>query len=105
MVQFGPADYAMSIGYPGEWTHPEVRAAERLTIATALKKGLHPRVEIRDPAQAAPYIEMGVKHFCMGWDVGVLHDYWHTNGQAMAALLGGASPEIKPMKGPEGNYR
>ena len=50
MVQFGPADYAMSIGLAGQWSHPDVVKAERLTIETALKLGIHPRVEIGEPA-------------------------------------------------------
>ncbi len=92
MVQFGPADYSMSIGLPGQWTHPDVRKAERLTIETALRMGIHPRVEIGHPAEAAPYLEMGVKHFCMGWDVGILHDWWRANGEQMRKDLGGAGP-------------
>jgi 2-keto-3-deoxy-L-rhamnonate aldolase RhmA len=91
MVQFGPADYAMSIGLAGEWSHPDVVRAERATIETALKKGLHPRVEIGAPSEAARYIEMGVKHFCMGWDVGILHDWWGDNGKQMRKVLGGQS--------------
>lgn len=88
MVQFGPADYAMSIGLAGQWSHPKVKQAERLTIETALRKGIHPRVEIGDPAEAAPYQEMGVKHFCLGWDVGILHGWWQANGQQMRQRLG-----------------
>jgi 2-keto-3-deoxy-L-rhamnonate aldolase RhmA len=91
MVQFGPADYAMSIGRTGDWTHPEVRAAERLTIETALKKGLHPRAEISDPDQAARFIEMGVRHFCIGWDVTILHAAWRANGDGMRTLLEGTA--------------
>ena len=41
MVQFGPADYAMSIGLAGQWSHPDVVKAERLTIETALQQA-HP---------------------------------------------------------------
>ncbi len=105
MVQFGCADYAMSIGLAGEWTHPKVREAERHTIEMALKLGIHPRVEITEPSQAAPYLEMGVKHFCMGWDVGVLMNYWRDEGAAMrATLAGGAAPAAGPAKR-EGNYR
>jgi 4-hydroxy-2-oxoheptanedioate aldolase len=89
MVQFGPADYSMSIGLAGQWSHPDVQQAERATIETALKKGLHPRVEISEPAEAARYIEMGVKHFCLGWDVGILHDWWRTNGKQVRDVLGG----------------
>lgn len=107
MVQFGPVDYAMSTGHAGDVGHAEVRAAERLIIETALKKGIHPRVEIGDPSQAARYMEMGVKHFCMGWDVGILHNFWRTNGETMAALLSGAkpTPKAKAAKKPVGNYR
>jgi 4-hydroxy-2-oxoheptanedioate aldolase len=91
MVQFGPADYAMSIGRPGEWGHPEVAAAERRTIETAMAKGLHPRVELGDPAQAARYLEMGVRHFCIGWDVSILQAWWLSQGRAMNGLLDGAA--------------
>jgi 4-hydroxy-2-oxoheptanedioate aldolase len=89
MVQFGPADYAMSIGVPGQWSHPEVLRAERKTIELALAKGIHPRVELSDPKDAAPYIEMGVKHFCIGWDAAILHDWWQDNGRKMRAVIGG----------------
>src|ERR1700761_2868880 len=87
MVQFGAADYAMSIGVAGQRSHPDGVKAERKTIETALKKGLHPRVELGDITQAAPYLEMGVKHFCIGWDVRILHDWWRANGEGMRAML------------------
>ena len=115
MVQFGPADYAMSIGLTGQWSHPEVRAAERRTIETALRKGLHPRAEIGHPDDAARFIEMGVRHFCIGWDVTILNAAWRANGDGMRALFGGlgggarktkakaaAKGKRKPTKG---NYR
>lgn len=87
MVQFGPSDYSMSIGKTGQTTDPEVVAAERKTIETALAKGLHPRVEIGDASQAAKYIEMGVKHFCIGWDVSILANYWSAQGSTMIDML------------------
>ena len=43
MVQFGPADYSMSIGIPGQFKHPKVKEAERYVIETSLKMGKHPR--------------------------------------------------------------
>jgi 2-keto-3-deoxy-L-rhamnonate aldolase RhmA len=105
MVQFGPSDYAMSIGVAGQRRHPDVVKAERRTIETALKKGLHPRVELGDIKQAAPYLEMGVKHFCIGWDVRILHDWWRTNGEGMRALLGDAPPATaRPEKQTVGTY-
>jgi 4-hydroxy-2-oxoheptanedioate aldolase len=95
MVQFGPSDYSMSIGVTGQRNHPDVLKAERKTIETALRLGLHPRVELGDIKQAAPYLEMGVKHFCIGWDVRVLHDWWRVNGEGMRAMLGDSQPAPK----------
>jgi 4-hydroxy-2-oxoheptanedioate aldolase len=86
----------MSIGQTGQRGSPEVKAAERKTIEAALKRGIHPRIEISEPAEAAPYIEMGVKHFCIGWDVRILHNYWTSRGAAMQGLLGGTPSEAKP---------
>jgi len=88
MVQFGAADYAMSIGQPHNRAHPDVKAAERKTIETALRLGLHPRIELGDIAMAAPYLEMGVKHFCIGWDATILANWWRENGTAMRKTLG-----------------
>lgn len=87
MVQFGPADYAMSIGVPGERSHPAVREAERFTIDTALRLGIAPRAEIQHPNQAQPYLDMGVRHFCLGTDVRTLFNYWKEQGGAVKEIL------------------
>ncbi|MBS0521227.1 MAG: 2,4-dihydroxyhept-2-ene-1,7-dioic acid aldolase [Proteobacteria bacterium] len=89
MVQFGASDFSMSIGKPAQYGDPEVLAAEAKTIETALKKGLHPRVELRDPSGAEKYLRMGVKHFCIGWDVRILADWWDSKGAEMRGLLDG----------------
>ena len=88
MVQFGPADYSMSIGAPGQWDRPEVKEAERYMIETALKMGIAPRVEIRRFEQAAPYIDMGVKDFCLGTDVDVIYHYCREQAGQLAKSLG-----------------
>jgi len=88
MVQFGPADYSMSIGIPGQWNHPRVQEAHRYMIETALKKGIAPRVELADFKDAGPYLQMGVKHFCIGWDVDVIFKYCRAQGTAFAEALG-----------------
>ncbi len=87
MVQFGPADYSLSIGLAGQFDHPRVKEAERYIIETALKMGVQPRVEIGHPAEAAPYLDMGVRHFCMGGDLDVLYEYYQGDGAAMRDLL------------------
>ncbi len=91
IVQFGPADYAMGIGVVGDRQHPAVREAEDYLIATALKKGITPRAEIRDPAAAKPYIEKGVRHFCMGTDVRILYDFYTGPGSALRDVITGVS--------------
>jgi len=97
MVQFGASDFSMSIGKTGQYGHPDVLAAETKTIQTALRKGLHPRVELRDPSPAPRYLAMGVKHFCIGWDVRILADWWDTKGAEMRKLLR-AKPGKTPAK-------
>jgi 4-hydroxy-2-oxoheptanedioate aldolase len=87
MVQFGPADYSISIGKPGQVREPEVQKAHQLMIETALKKGVAPRVEISSFEQAKPFIEMGVRHFCIGWDTGIIFQWCRQQAQAMRDLL------------------
>ena len=100
MVQFGASDFSMSIGKTGQYGHPDVLAAETKTIQTALKKGLHPRVELRDPSQAGRYLEMGVKHFCIGWDVRILADWWDSKGAEMRKLLRAKPKKAAPKPAP-----
>lgn len=95
MVQFGPADYAMSIGLPGQFQHPRVLEAEQHVIETSLKKGIAPRAEIARPEQADKYLEMGVKHFCIGTDVSILFEWFKANGGQMRDLLG--LPKAEPL--------
>jgi 2-keto-3-deoxy-L-rhamnonate aldolase RhmA len=101
MVQFGGSDYSMSMGLTGQRGHPDVKKAERKTIETALRMGLHPRVELADISLSGPYLEMGVKHFCIGWDVRVLYDWWRVNGEGMRKMLTGATSS--PAEAPTGS--
>jgi 2-keto-3-deoxy-L-rhamnonate aldolase RhmA len=87
MVQFGPADYSISIGKPGQTQSPEVQKAHRQMIEMALKKGVAPRVEIAGFEQAKPYVEMGVRHFCIGWDTGVMAQWCRRQAEGMKELL------------------
>jgi 4-hydroxy-2-oxoheptanedioate aldolase len=88
MIQFGPADYAMSIGKPGQFGDPEVRGAQERAIATAMEKGIRPRIELASFEQARPWIDMGVKDFCVGWDVRVIYQFCRREGEELAKLLG-----------------
>ena len=88
MVQFGPSDYSMSIGKPGQTNDPEVKNAEKYTIETCLKMGIRPRAELSSWEGAKPYIDMGVLDFCIGSDVGTMYSYCLEQGEQMAKALG-----------------
>lgn len=87
MVQFGPSDYSVSIGLPGDVMNPKVREAELKTIKTALKMDVAPRAEIGRPEDAKRYLDLGVRNFSLGTDVGILNIYWKNNGAELKKLL------------------
>lgn len=87
MVQFGPADYALSMG----WSRPDaadaIRAAERQVIEKAVSRGIQPRAEIADARDAGWYLDLGVRHFCIGHDVGILYNWWAEQGRLMRRTI------------------
>jgi len=88
MLQFGPADYSISIGIPGQWNDAKVREAERRTIDLALEAGVRPRAEVGTLDDAKRYIDLGVRDFCIGTDVIILSDYWKRTGDGLRKALG-----------------
>ena len=87
MIQFGPSDYSISIGVPGQGRSERVQQAHRRMIETALKMGVHPRVEVGSFEQTKPYLDLGVRHFCIGWDVVTLFNWSKQQGAGMRELL------------------
>jgi len=87
MLQFGPADYSVSIGMPGQMQAPEVQNAHKEMIKKALAKGVHPRVEIGSVEQAKPWLDLGVRHFCIGWDIGTIAGWCKQQGEGIAKLF------------------
>jgi 4-hydroxy-2-oxoheptanedioate aldolase len=99
MVQFGPADFSLSIGAVGERGHPAVREAEKYVIETSLKKGIAPRAELGDASATERYLNMGVRHFCIGTDMSILYKWFTDNGARMRDMLksvGAAVEEREP---------
>jgi 4-hydroxy-2-oxoheptanedioate aldolase len=90
MVQFGPADYSISVGLPGQAMHPDVQERQIEMIRMALQKGVAPRVEIGGFEQAKPFLDMGVRHFCIGWDVRTIFSWCRQQADGMRELLDSA---------------
>jgi len=90
MVQFGPADYSITVGRPGETQHPEVQDAHTRMIKCALAAGVHPRVELPSFEHAKPFLDLGVRHFCIGWDLFMLAGWCHRQARGIRELLGSA---------------
>jgi 4-hydroxy-2-oxoheptanedioate aldolase len=87
MVQFGPADYSMSIGLAGQRTHPAVVEAYEHTVKTAIKMGVRPRAEITLPSDAEYYMNLGVKDFNLSTDTAILSAFYRDQGKALRELV------------------
>ena len=99
MIQWGPADYAMSIGRPGDWYGPEVERVERDVFERCIKAGVPPRAELSNPKDVDRFLEMGVKDFCMGTDLYVIYDWMRDNGRVLRDAVEkvyGAAPAARP---------
>jgi 2-keto-3-deoxy-L-rhamnonate aldolase RhmA len=90
MIQWGPTDFSMSIGRPGEKKSAEVKAVERKVFETALKMGVPPRAEIASVDQAKYYLDLGVRHFNIGTDLVILHNWWKSNGDELRKIVSDA---------------
>jgi 4-hydroxy-2-oxoheptanedioate aldolase len=87
MIQWGGADYSMSAGKAGQRRSPEIKAVERQVIETCLRAGVPPRVEIAAPDEAAPYLDMGVKHFSLGSEMNILYGWWKDNAEQLRKMI------------------
>ncbi len=90
MIQFGPCDFSVNTGRAGKMGSAEIQRKQRDIIELALRKGVHPRVEIDDFEKAREFIDMGVRHFCIGWDLMTLYQWCKKHGEGMRRLLGEA---------------
>ena len=93
LVQFGPVDYAMSLGRPGEAATAAVRDVERSVIRTALDAGVQARAELTSVEDVEYYLELGVRHFSIGTDVSILHSWWSSQGRRLREALPSVAPD------------
>jgi len=88
MVQFGPSDYGMSIGFGGQREHPAVIEAREHVIKTAIQMGVRPRAEISSPGEAEYYLKLGVKDFNLSTDTAILAAFYRDQGGALREVVG-----------------
>jgi len=88
MVQWGPNDYAMSIGRPGEAGTDAIREVERRVIRTVLDAGVPVRAEIASVNAAPYYLELGVRHFSLFHDLQLIEAAWKDGGNRLREVIG-----------------
>ncbi|MDO8558731.1 MAG: aldolase/citrate lyase family protein [bacterium] len=83
IVQFGCGDYSITVGKQRN----EVKDEEKRMIETALKMGVLPRAEVFKSEDALPYLKLGVRHFCDGFDMDIVKQYCLIHVAEMRKLL------------------
>jgi 4-hydroxy-2-oxoheptanedioate aldolase len=87
MTQWGPADFGFSRGQPDLMHTEDIQPFEELVIRKSIEYGIAPRIEIGSVDQARRYIDLGVKHFCVGWDRFIYQSALANIGEGMHKLL------------------
>lgn len=49
--------------------------------------GIQPRAEIGKPSDAEYYLDLGVRHFCIGTDFSILYSWFKQNGEELRRLV------------------
>jgi 4-hydroxy-2-oxoheptanedioate aldolase len=68
MTQWGAADFSFSRGTPELVWSQKLHHFEELVIQKSIDQGIAPRCEINSVDDAHRYIDLGVRHFSIGWD-------------------------------------
>ena len=89
MVQWGPADYAMSIGRAGETDSKDVKDAEHRVLEACAAAGIPARAEVDSLDEARAYQNVGVRHFCLGSDLYIVYEFLRREGEKLRSLIGG----------------
>ena len=87
MVQFGPTDFSISIGHPGEgYTNPHVTEAMESCYQTAKRKGIRIRASCTVDDMER-WIRLGCKDFTIGSDTATIGAWAMSTGKAIREKL------------------
>jgi 2-keto-3-deoxy-L-rhamnonate aldolase RhmA len=87
LLQFGPSDFSMSMGWNAAEHAADTKAAERDMIAAANRHGVKVRCEINAVEDAPYYIDLGVRHFCLGDELRNNTVYWTQQGGGLRRAI------------------
>ena len=87
IVQFGPCDYSLSVGLPGQQSNPKVKKAELRVVETALRMGIHPRAAINNLENVERYIDLGVRDFNLPTEATIIYEWLKKNGESLRKIL------------------
>ncbi len=91
MIQFGPVDYGLSLRTPKR-TFNQAELKERIETANdranemAIEAGRRPRAEVTINT-FEHYLQLGVRDFCIGSDIGILREWYEKNGKKFKEAL------------------
>jgi len=87
MVQFGPSDFSISIGHPGEgYKNFQITEAMERSYQVAKRKGIRIRAEC-SLEEMPKWIELGCKDFCIGSDTVTMSSWARQTGEAIRDTL------------------
>lgn len=89
MTQWGPGDFGFSRGEPDMMSTPAITPFEERVIARSIELGIAIRAEISEPDEARRYVDLGVRHFCIGWDRFIYQEHLMRLGEEMCKILEG----------------
>jgi len=95
MLQFGPSDYSISAGVPGKGGSAEIQADQKQMVKMALEAGVAPRIETGSFEGCKPWLDLGVTHFCIGWDIATVYRWCKAQAAGMKELM----PDWAPGQG------
>ncbi|MCJ7635681.1 aldolase/citrate lyase family protein [Candidatus Bathyarchaeota archaeon] len=91
MVQFGPSDFSVTIGHPGEgYKNPQIMEAMERSYEVAKSKGIRIRAEC-GVEDIQKWIDLGCKDFCIGSDTRTISAWAQNTGKAIRDTLAKAN--------------
>ncbi len=87
MIQFGPSDFSVAIGAPGEgYKNSRIKEAMERSYQVARRKGIRIRAECGvDDMQM--WLDLGCRDFCMGSDTATISTWAQNSGKAIRETM------------------